>query len=88
LRVGGHAAIIGARAGIGGDLDRALVLRKGLRVTGINIGSRAMFEAMNRAITVAKLKPAVDKVYPIDDAVAAYQEFATGRHFGKVVIRI
>lgn len=88
LRVGGHAAIIGARAGVGGDLDRALVLRKGLRVTGINIGSRAMFEAMNRAITVAKLKPVVDKVYPIDDVVGAYKEFATARHFGKVVVRI
>ena len=88
LRVGGHAAIIGARAGVAGDLDRGLVLRKGLRVTGINIGSRAMFEAMNRAITAAKLKPAVDKVFPIDDAVAAYRDFATGKHFGKVVVRI
>jgi NADPH:quinone reductase-like Zn-dependent oxidoreductase len=88
IRVGGHAAIIGARAGVGGDLDRALVLRKGLRVTGINIGSRAMFEAMNRAIAAAKLKPAVDKVFPIADAIAAYQDFATGRHFGKVVVKI
>jgi NADPH:quinone reductase-like Zn-dependent oxidoreductase len=88
LRVGGHAAIIGARAGVAGDLDRGLVLRKGLRVTGINIGSRAMFESMNRAITTAKLKPAVDKTFPIDDAVAAYKEFATGRHFGKVVVTI
>ena len=64
------------------------MLQKGLRVTGINIGSRAMFEAMNRAITAAKLKPAVDKTYPIDDAVAAYKEFATGKHFGKVVVTI
>ena len=38
LRVGGHAAIIGARSGVGGDLDRRFVLQRGLRVTGINIG--------------------------------------------------
>jgi NADPH:quinone reductase-like Zn-dependent oxidoreductase len=88
LRVGGHAAIIGARSGVGGDLDRRYVLQKGLRITGINIGSRAMFEAMNRAITAAKLKPAVDKTYPIDDAIAAYKDFATGKHFGKVVVTI
>lgn len=88
LRVGGHAAIIGARSGGAADLDRGLVLRKGLRVTGINIGSRAMFEAMNRAITAAKLKPAVDKVFPIDDAIAAYKDFASGKHFGKVVVSI
>jgi NADPH:quinone reductase-like Zn-dependent oxidoreductase len=88
LRVGGHAAIIGARSGVGGDLDRRYVLQKGLRITGINIGSRAMFEAMNRAISAAKLKPVVDKTFPLDDAIAAYKDFATGRHFGKVVVTI
>lgn len=88
LRHGGHVAVIGARSGVAGDLDRRFVLQKGLRVTGINVGSRAMFEAMNRAIAVAKLKPAVDKTYPLDDAIAAYKDFATGRHFGKVVVTI
>ena len=83
-----HAAIIGARSGLGGDLDRRYVLQKGLRITGINIGSRAMFEAMNRAIVAAKLKPVVDKTFPIDDAIAAYKDFALGRHFGKVVVTI
>jgi NADPH:quinone reductase-like Zn-dependent oxidoreductase len=88
LRTGGHVAVIGSRSGAGNDLDRGFVLRKGLRVTGINIGSRAMFEAMNRAIAAAKLKPVVDRTYPVDDAVAAYRDFATGQHFGKVVITI
>lgn len=88
LRVGGHAAVIGARSGVAADLDRRYVLQKGLRVTGINIGSRAMFEAMNRAIAAAKLKPVVDKTYPIDDAIDAYKDFAAGRHFGKVVVTI
>jgi NADPH:quinone reductase-like Zn-dependent oxidoreductase len=88
LRTGGHAAIIGARSGVAGDLDRRYVLQKGLRISGINIGSRAMFEAMNRAITTAKLKPVVDKTFPLADAIAAYKDFATGRHFGKVVVTI
>jgi NADPH:quinone reductase-like Zn-dependent oxidoreductase len=88
LRVGGHVAIIGARSGVAGDLDRRFVLQKGLRVSGINIGSRAMFEAMNRAIAAAKLKPVVDKTFPIDDAINAYKDFAAGRHFGKVVVTI
>jgi NADPH:quinone reductase-like Zn-dependent oxidoreductase len=88
LRVGGHAAIIGARSGVAGDLDRRYVLQKGLRITGINIGSRAMFEAMNRAISAATLKPVVDKTFPLADAVAAYKDFAAGRHFGKVVVTL
>jgi NADPH:quinone reductase-like Zn-dependent oxidoreductase len=88
MRPGGHIAIIGARSGPGGELDRRQVLQRGLKVSGINVGSRAMFEAMNRAIAAAKLKPVVDRVFPFRDAPEAYRDFATGRHFGKVVISV
>ncbi len=57
-------------------------------VSGINVGSRAMFEAMNRAISVSRLKPIVDRVFPFRDALAAYRDFSTGSHFGKVVIAV
>jgi len=88
MRPGGHIAIIGARSGPGGELDRRQILQRGLKVSGINVGSRAMFEAMNRAIAANRIKPVIDRVFPFRDAVAAYREFATGRHFGKVVIAI
>ncbi|MGH7090055.1 MAG: zinc-dependent alcohol dehydrogenase family protein [Stellaceae bacterium] len=87
LRLGGHIAIIGARSGPGGELDRRQILQRGLKISGINVGSRAMFEAMNRAIAANGIRPVVDRTFPFRDAVAAYREFATGRHFGKVVIR-
>ena len=64
MRPGGHIAIIGARSGPGGELDRRQVLQRGLRVTGINVGSRAMFEAMNRAIAANELRPVVDRIFP------------------------
>ncbi len=35
---------------------------------GIGVGSRAMFEDMNRALEVNKIKPVVDKVFPFDKA--------------------
>jgi len=88
MRPGGHIAIIGARSGPGGELDRRVVLQRGLRVTGINVGSRAMFEAMNRAIAANGLKPVVDRRFPFEQAVEAYRAFGTGQHFGKVVITL
>jgi len=88
LRHGGHLAIIGGRSGPGGELDRRFILQKGLRVSGINVGSRAMFEAMNRAIAVSRLKPVVDRTYDISESIAAYRDFLTGKHFGKIVITI
>ena len=55
---------------------------------GIQVGSRDMFEAMNRAIEVAKLEPVIDRVFDFAEARAAYEHLASGKHFGKVVIAI
>lgn len=50
------------------------------------VGSRAGFEAMNRAISVHRLQPVVDRVFPFSEAKEAYRYFADRRHVGKVVI--
>jgi NADPH:quinone reductase-like Zn-dependent oxidoreductase len=50
------------------------------------VGNRASFEAMNKAITQARMQPVIDKVFPFEDAPAAYEYFARGQSFGKVVI--
>ena len=40
---------------------------------GIYVGSRAMFEAMNRAIAAAGLRPVIDRAFAFDEAPAAYR---------------
>lgn len=50
------------------------------------VGSRASFEAMNRAIAQHRLRPVVDRVFPLDAAKDAYRYFAVRQHAGKVVI--
>jgi NADPH:quinone reductase-like Zn-dependent oxidoreductase len=41
---------------------------------------------MNRAITMHQLKPVIDRVFPFEDAQAAYRYYEDGQHFGKVII--
>ena len=50
------------------------------------VGHRASFEAMNRAIAQAGLRPVIERVFPFAQAREAYRHFAQGRSFGKVVI--
>ena len=47
-----------------------------------------MFEHMNRAIEVNRIKPLVDKVFPFAAAAAAFRHHASGRFMGKVVIAV
>lgn len=61
-RYGGRVSLIGVLSGFGGEVNPLPVLFKSLRVEGIYVGSREMFEAMNRTIAQAKLKPVIDTV--------------------------
>jgi NADPH:quinone reductase-like Zn-dependent oxidoreductase len=87
VRTAGHVALIGVLSGYG-QVNPLPILMKGVRVTGIYVGSRAMFEAMNRAIALANLRPVVDRVFGFAEAVEAFRHLESGAHFGKVVIRV
>jgi NADPH:quinone reductase-like Zn-dependent oxidoreductase len=63
-------------------------MRKSLTVHGIYVGSRAMFEAMNRAITAAGLRPVIDRRFAFNDARAAYHHMQAAGHFGKIVVTL
>ena len=55
---------------------------------GIYVGSREMFEGLNRALEQTKIRPVIDKVFPFESAREAYEYMASESHFGKVVIRV
>jgi NADPH:quinone reductase-like Zn-dependent oxidoreductase len=87
IRIGGKITLIGVLSG-GGQINPTLIFSRRANVQGISVGSTQMFEAMNRAIAAARLKPAIDKVFGFDDAPAAYRHLQSAQHFGKVVIRL
>ena len=84
-RRGGHIALIGVVAGTA-EVDTRPVFLKSLRVHGIYVGSREMFEEMNRAISAHQLRPVVDRVFAFDQAIDAMRYLETGAHFGKVCL--
>ena len=88
IRVGGKISMIGGLSGAATELNPGLILAKRANVQGISVGSTQMFEAMNAAITVNRIKPVIDRVFGFDEVQAAYQHMASGAHFGKIVIRV
>ena len=87
LRYCGHISVVGNLAGKS-TIDPAALFAKRASMCGIQVGSRDMFEAMNRAIETGRLTPVIDRVFEFTEARAAYEHLASGKHFGKVVIRI
>ncbi len=87
VRVGGHVALIGA-LDTSGEFNPVPVFMKGIRMQGIFIGSRRMFEEMNVEIESFGLKPVVDSVFEFDQAREALNYMESGAHFGKIVVRV
>ncbi len=85
VKTGGHVALIGVLAG-GTTFNPMFVLMKAVRLQGVFVGSRAMFEAMNEVIAAKQMRPVIDRVFPLADAPAAFRHLESGSHFGKVVI--
>ncbi len=88
LRLGGRLSVVGVLTGFSGGVEIIPVLLGSLHVDGIYVGSRDMFDSMNRAIDRTRLKPVVDRVFPFDEAPAAYEYLKSAAHFGKIVIRV
>ena len=87
-RVGGMIGMIGILAGTDGEVNPIPVLMKSLRLQGVYVGSRAMFEDMNAALAANRIKPVIDRVYPFEEAREALKLMESAAHFGKIVVTV
>lgn len=85
-RLAGSIGLIGVLTG--GEIDPMPILRKSLRLQGIYVGNRRMFENMNRAIALHQWEPVIDTTYEFDNARQAYHDMRAAKHFGKLVITL
>lgn len=86
LGYGGHVALIGALSGPAPSVPTGSFIGLGVRLTGIYVGSRADFEAMNAFISAHRLRPLIDRVFPFEEAEEAYALMEREEHMGKIVI--
>jgi len=85
-RLGGVVTLIGVLSY--GEVNPLTILAGHVTVRGLLVGSRQHFEAMNRAIAQTGLRPVIDRVFPFEQAEAAYRHLEGATHMGKVVISI
>ena len=86
LARGGKVGLIGVMTQ--GTSNPHTLMMKGGSLHGIFVGDRTLFEQMNAAINVNRIKPVIDKVFPFAEAKDAFRHQASGDFMGKVVIAI
>ncbi len=86
LRRGGRLVSSGATTGPLVELDMRYLFWRQLSVMGSSMSSRREFEDVMKLVFMGRLKPVVDKVFPLEKAAEAHAYLGRGEQFGKVVL--
>jgi NADPH:quinone reductase-like Zn-dependent oxidoreductase len=88
LAGGGKLVLYGATNGLPTTLNLRNIFWNQLSLMGSTMGSDQDFEAMLQFVQQYKIRPVIDKIFPLENAVAAFDRMKAGEHFGKIVVSI
>ena len=87
VKPGGAIVVAGATGGANPPADLTRVFWRQLKIIGSTEGSPREFVDLCRFVDGRGIKPIIDRVYPFDDALAAFERLVSGDHFGKLVLK-
>jgi zinc-binding alcohol dehydrogenase/oxidoreductase len=87
-RPGGRIAVCGATSGPNPPANLHRVFWKQLEIYGSTMGTRDDFAGVYELVASSRVKPIVDRSFPLADVAAAHQYLESGRQFGKIVLTI
>lgn len=87
IRPGGRVVLYGGSNG-DASLRPFSIFWNHVDVLGTSMGSPRDFEAMLAFVEREKIRPAIDRIYPLDDIVAAAKRLDEAQQFGKIVLSI
>ena len=88
LKRGGILVTCGATTGPKAEIDLRYLFSRELRIHGSEMGNAAEFERIVDLVSAGRLKPVVDKVFPLAEAKEAHEYLEARKQFGKVVLKI
>jgi zinc-binding alcohol dehydrogenase/oxidoreductase len=83
-----RVVVCGATSGPNPPAQLHRIWWKQLEIYGSTMGTREDFEGVYELVATGKVKPIVDRVFPLAEAAAAHEYLEDGRQFGKVVLSI
>jgi NADPH:quinone reductase-like Zn-dependent oxidoreductase len=84
----GRITVCGATSGPNPPAGLHRIWWKQLTIYGSTMGTREDFEGVYELIASGRIKPVVDRVFPLSEARAAHEYLEAGEQFGKVVLSI
>ncbi|MBK7456268.1 MAG: zinc-binding dehydrogenase [Anaerolineales bacterium] len=88
LRKGGRLLTVGNTGAPRFEIDNRFIFAKHLSIIGSTMSTLADFSEVMDLIVAGKLKPILDRIFPLQEAAAAQERLWRGENFGKITLDI
>jgi NADPH:quinone reductase-like Zn-dependent oxidoreductase len=85
---GGRILTVGNTAGPKVEIDNRYIFGKHLSLIGSTMGTLEEFKTVMGLVFAGRLRPALDRSYPLNEAHAAQERMEQGRQLGKITLDI
>ncbi len=83
-----YIGLVGFLTGGEISIKLSVVIMNYIRLQGNSVGSSQDLHLLADAVRINKLKPVIDKVYPVDQIQQAFTYLEAGLAFGKVIVKM
>jgi zinc-binding alcohol dehydrogenase/oxidoreductase len=87
-RTGGRITVCGATSGPNPPANLHRIFWKQLSILGSTMGTAEDFAGVYELVASGRVKPLVDRVFPLEEAAEAHRHLESGKQFGKVVLTV
>lgn len=88
LAPAGRLVTCGATTGYDAKVDLRFLFSRQLSLLGSYMGTKSELQTVMKLVASGRLKPVVDRVFPLAEAAAAHAYLESGSQFGKVVLSV
>jgi NADPH:quinone reductase-like Zn-dependent oxidoreductase len=84
----GRLVTCGATTGYDAKIDLRFLFVRQLSILGSYMGTKSELHTVIKLVAAGRLKPIVDRVFPLAEAAAAHSYLESSAQFGKVVLKV
>jgi len=88
LAPSGRLVTCGATTGYDAKIDLRFLFSRQLSLLGSYMGTKSELHSVMRLVATGRLKPIVDRIFPLAEAAAAHMYLESSFQFGKVVLSV
>lgn len=87
VRPGGTIVVYGSSAGVANNINLHRLFWKQVNLLGSTMGTQRDFANMLEFVSRYEVRPIIDSVYQLDQAVEAFDRMKNAEQFGKIIVR-